>query len=260
MEKSWTTGENLSAAELSSRYNIPRDEIESFREMMRIYTQGETIIREGDNDKTLFLLRHGVVNISKEIGYNESEHIAIIKAVNFFGEMSLINDNPRSATVEAYSDEAVVYAVGRPNVHLILTNPHWGEMLLSRLSNDLARTSNQLASTVQTVQEIKRDKEFLEKKLEEAQAEREASAQSTAKVLSALSEFQLVIQREAIVGSRGWAYLQALNRVTALLVSSYLPEIACRQQPADREVLKSCLSELGKNEPKGVYNTLINML
>ncbi len=260
MEKAWSSGESFSPAELSSRYNIPRDEIESFHEMMRIYHRGEIIIREGDNDKTLFLLRYGVVNVSKEIGQNESEHIAIIKSVNFFGEMSLINDNPRSATVEAYSDEAVVYAVGRPNVHLILTNPHWGEMLLTRLSNDLARTSNQLASTVQTVQEIKRDKELLDDKLKEVQAEREAFVQTTARVLSALSEFQFVIQKEAIVGTRGWAYLQALNRVTALLITSYLPEIACLQQPADLEILKTSLSELGKNEPKGVYKNLIDML
>lgn len=260
MSPDWIPGSKFTPAELSVRYSIPREEAESFQDTTRIYPCGTLIINEGDSDKTLYLLRHGMVTVYKYIELEKQEHIALIRAVNFFGEMSLLNDQPRSATVEAYSEEAVVYAVDRPNVSLILGNPRWGELLLTRLSKDLARTDNQLAAIMQTMLAMKQEKASLEEDLQAARLEQQNLLEKLTRVIATLAEFQRVIQDEAIVGSRGWVYLQALNRLTGLLVSQALPELPHPDQAPDRSLLRACLEELGRKEPKSVYRNLLEAI
>jgi CRP-like cAMP-binding protein len=256
MSRNWIPADQFTPAELAVRYEIPREEIESFQAMVRIYPQGAAVIREGNPDRTLFLLRFGVVDVLKQAGPEQREHIARIPAVNFFGEMSLLNDRPRSASVEVHSGEALVYAVDRPNVSLILGNPRWAELLLTRLSKDLARADDQLAAAAQTTHELENEKRRLEESVRCTEVEREVLVENVARVIAALSTFQGVIQDEAIVGSRGWVYLQALNRLTALLAQKYLPELSGRQRPADLQMLHACLEELGRKEPKPIYRNL----
>ena len=162
MNINWISGETLSHGELVSRFDLPREEIPSFQKSMRIYPKGETIIREGERDKTLFLLRDGLVSVYKNTSPNEREHIGEIEAVNFFGEMSMIIDEPRTATIEASTERVLVYAMERPDLKNILTNTRWGEMLLSRIAKNLADTNDALSASLKNAAQLKKEKSQLE--------------------------------------------------------------------------------------------------
>lgn len=132
----------VTADELHERFGIAPEEAASFHDIACAYTAGDTIIREGDQERALYLLRVGTVDVLKHSAVGDDAMDAI-DAVNFFGEMSMINDEPRSATIVARSERVVVYRIPNPNIHTILTNPVWAELLISRLARNLARCVEQ---------------------------------------------------------------------------------------------------------------------
>ena len=107
--------------------------------MERIYSPGEIIIEEGKRDRALYMLKSG------ELGVLKGERLVakIAKQGALFGEMSVILDQPRSATVKALASSVVeVYSVGinalaRDNTRVV-------ELLLRTLAKRLAETTARL--------------------------------------------------------------------------------------------------------------------
>jgi CRP-like cAMP-binding protein len=255
----WLEGDAISPSELVLRYEIPREEIASFHQFIRVYPYGGTLIREGDTDKSLYLLRSGTLAILKQSGAEQRE-IATIEAVNFVGEMSLINEEPRNATVQVTSDQALVYVLARPNFNLILSNPKWAEMLISRLSKNLAHNNTQLVATTALIQELRAENVRLHGELEQQQAESQRLVKNLEQALDAVLFFENMIVGFAVTGSRGWAYLKALVDVTRTLVAHYLPQTRLTEEAADPKVVQECLKIVQQARPSSIYDKLFDSL
>lgn len=158
--RGYKSGESLAPEELCDQFGIPIEEANFYRDSIRIYPKGEIIIKEADQEQALYLLRVGTVEVSKGSGASH-ESMGTIDAVNIFGEMSMINDEPRSATVTAATDNALVYRIATPNIHTILTNPMWAELLISRLCKNLARSLEQQVAASEQVKELQSELERL---------------------------------------------------------------------------------------------------
>jgi CRP/FNR family cyclic AMP-dependent transcriptional regulator len=63
--------------------------------------EGEVIIREGEIGETMFFVLRGGVSVIKSMDTPNSLHLADIMVDDFFGEMSLFDRQPRSASVVA---------------------------------------------------------------------------------------------------------------------------------------------------------------
>ncbi len=70
------------------------------------FKKGATIIHEGTTGSYAYLIISGSVEVSKQVG---DEKLALSRLVkgNIFGEMSLVDDKPRSATIVALEDTEV---------------------------------------------------------------------------------------------------------------------------------------------------------
>ena len=67
----------------------------------RSYKQGSTIVRQGDTSMSLYVILTGAVRVSRESEGGGSVEVEQLGPGGAFGEMGLIEDLPRAATVVA---------------------------------------------------------------------------------------------------------------------------------------------------------------
>jgi CRP-like cAMP-binding protein len=79
---------------------------QSLRE--RALRRGQVLIREGEIGEEMFIVVRGSLVISKLVKERVEQVLARAGPGDFFGEMSLFDRSPRSATVQADSDAAVL--------------------------------------------------------------------------------------------------------------------------------------------------------
>lgn len=73
----------------------------------RSFAPGETIMREGETGVGAFMIRSGKVEVTKESG-DETEHLNTLGPGAVLGEIALITDLPRTATVRAVEPTELV--------------------------------------------------------------------------------------------------------------------------------------------------------
>lgn len=80
----------------------------------------QVIFREGEMGNEMYVVLEGRVMISKYIPGAGEEALAFLERGGYFGEMALIDNEPRSADARAHEDGAVVLAIPREVVEGIL--------------------------------------------------------------------------------------------------------------------------------------------
>ena len=65
----------------------------------RTFPKGRTIVAEGEPSQSLYILLSGRAKVQRSDSEGKEVIIAVLGAGEFFGEMSLIDDEPRSASV-----------------------------------------------------------------------------------------------------------------------------------------------------------------
>jgi CRP/FNR family transcriptional regulator, cyclic AMP receptor protein len=70
--------------------------------------RGQVLFREGESGEEMFVVLRGSIVISKPVTGRVEQVLARIGPGDFFGEMSLFDRSPRSATVQADSDVALL--------------------------------------------------------------------------------------------------------------------------------------------------------
>jgi CRP-like cAMP-binding protein len=89
------------------------------------YASGASLFQEGDEGSEMYVILEGRVIISKYIPGAGEEALAILERGDFFGEMSLIDGEPRSADARAYNGPLTVLALDQATVReVIAMDPH----------------------------------------------------------------------------------------------------------------------------------------
>jgi hypothetical protein len=91
------------------------------------FSAGETVFRQGEFPDRLFLIGEGEAEVIREATHGEDILLARLKPGEFFGEMGILGDSPRSATVKAATDLRTL-SIHRSYLGPILTYlPAWKE-------------------------------------------------------------------------------------------------------------------------------------
>lgn len=69
----------------------------------RLFKEGEFIIREGDSGDFMYLIISGKVGITKRLESGDGKPLAVFGPGDCFGEMSLLDNETRSASAQAVS-------------------------------------------------------------------------------------------------------------------------------------------------------------
>ena len=110
------------------------------------YSEGEVIFRQNDVSESLYIVVHGEVYVQRD-----GERIAELPAGAHFGEMALLNQRPRSATVVAAKDTSLL-RLTRDAFYQVVQQDHVvGVKFLWKLAQTL---SLRLEDTFDTPEEI----------------------------------------------------------------------------------------------------------
>jgi CRP-like cAMP-binding protein len=86
----------------------------------KAFSANQVIFREGENAHEMYVVLEGRVMISKFIPGAGDEALAFLERGGYFGEMALIDNQPRSADAKAHENGAVVLAIPREVLEGIL--------------------------------------------------------------------------------------------------------------------------------------------
>ena len=104
--------------------------------------KGGMILTQGDEGEALFLIRTGQVKVSVVAEDGREVILSVLGAGSFFGEMALLDDEPRSAHVFAM-EESVLLSLRREDFRARLAqSPELGIALLRELSRRLRRADD----------------------------------------------------------------------------------------------------------------------
>ncbi|HUP60521.1 MAG TPA: cyclic nucleotide-binding domain-containing protein [Thermoanaerobaculia bacterium] len=104
------------------------------------FRDGSMIFREGDKGDKLYIVLDGRVRISKFIPGVGEEALTVLDRGDFFGEMALIDDMPRSADAKAHERDATVLSIDRATLNEILSmDPHASLQFLNLLCRMISR-------------------------------------------------------------------------------------------------------------------------
>jgi SulP family sulfate permease len=120
----------------------------------RAYRSGEIVIKEGSSDRDLFIMSRGTASVRVELpGQGRQRRVASFSAGSMFGELALLDRQPRSATVTA-DEEAVCYVLSEEAFGALgRDHPAIAIKILTNLGRELSRRlrrANAMISQLET--------------------------------------------------------------------------------------------------------------
>ncbi len=117
----------------------------------REYTAGEFIFSQGDPGLGMYVVESGQVEIVLTEPNNEQRTLTVLKPGDFFGELSLLDESPRSASAVARSFSKIIGFFRPDLIELLDRSPKSGTKILFKLGEVIGTrlriTNEQLGKT-----------------------------------------------------------------------------------------------------------------
>src|SRR3954462_5308574 len=114
----------------------------------RTIDRGHVVFNEGDTGDRLFIVLDGKVKISRSATDGRENLLAVLGPSEMFGELSLFDPGPRTATATAITDSTLASLDHDDLRPLLLAQPAVGMHLLRALAQRLRRTNEAMADLV----------------------------------------------------------------------------------------------------------------
>jgi len=111
----------------------------------RAYTRGDIVFQKDDPGQSLFIVEEGQVRIYMPGAQGTDLTLAVMGPQEFFGDMSLLDGRPRSASASAITDATLVSLERADFTNLLRARPDAALAILAEITGRL-RGSDQMAS------------------------------------------------------------------------------------------------------------------
>lgn len=107
----------------------------------KAYPQGSVILREGEFGDSIFLIGSGSVQVFLRGTEGQPIPLAILGAEEFFGEMAVLEQRPRSATVTARENCRLLEVRGEEFLKLLEAHPDIRSKVRAKMRERLGQSS-----------------------------------------------------------------------------------------------------------------------
>ena len=111
----------------------------TFEQHVRFFDQGAVIFRENDEGNEMFIIIQGIVEIRKATGASSSKVLTTLQKGDMFGEMAIIEKQPRSASAVAVQPTRVLVLNEKLYDNMVGTNPDFARKMNKILSERIRR-------------------------------------------------------------------------------------------------------------------------
>ncbi len=123
--------------------SLPQEALEKIaaKAKMRQFFPDETVVWQGKASDSLYLIINGIVAVKKIIASGQEQIFAYLMAGNTFGEVGILENQPRSATVSALSDVDVLVIQRDDFIQMMYDYPQIGIGLCKMLGKYLVESN-----------------------------------------------------------------------------------------------------------------------
>ncbi len=111
------------------------------------YSKGDIVLREDDSSgQSLFIIAKGEVKVILTAEGGREAILATLKQGEFFGEMAILDGEPRSATVRTVEDSRILTIRRDDFLSTVKKHPDLALTLLAEMSRRLRKSNRQISS------------------------------------------------------------------------------------------------------------------
>jgi CRP/FNR family cyclic AMP-dependent transcriptional regulator len=110
------------------------DETAALPKFRQRYRKSEVIFEEGSTGSEMYLIHSGRVLLSVRQSETQEVPMVVLNPGDFFGEMALVDDSPRSATASAVEDGTELFVMDRARfLFMVRQQPEFALSLMHTL-------------------------------------------------------------------------------------------------------------------------------
>tara|TARA_E500000075_G_C6920435_1_gene283870 strand:- start:292 stop:738 length:447 start_codon:yes stop_codon:yes gene_type:complete len=111
----------------------------------KVYPKSENIFEKGDEGSSLYIIVEGAVRIHDASDANKaSKTLAVLKEGEFFGELSILDNETRSASATA-QDDSILLEIGQHSFQrLMVENFELSQNLLASLAHRIRKLTEKI--------------------------------------------------------------------------------------------------------------------
>ncbi len=127
---------------------VSEDALESIASLMieRGFPKNKTIVEEGAPGDYMYIIVEGRVKVTKLSGDGREKILELLDVGDFFGEMSLFDEAPRSASVKAMSQVRILALARNDFLRLLSRSPDIALSVIQELTRRLRQVDEQASS------------------------------------------------------------------------------------------------------------------
>ena len=134
---------SIGASDLSVEEEKEAEHGKGLEEKVSSYPAGTIIFKEGDTGNCMYDIHFGRVGIYTGYGTPEQKEITVLYPNKFFGEMGMLDNEPRSATAVTLDNDTTIETIYPEDLaELMKINPSKVDMIMMHLSHRLRSLTN----------------------------------------------------------------------------------------------------------------------
>jgi CRP/FNR family transcriptional regulator, cyclic AMP receptor protein len=118
---------------------------------VKLFESGDIVFKEGEKGDLMYVLLEGAVELKMKVERGETVLKIVDTPNDFFGEMALLDERPRSATAIAAKKTKVLAVDGPTFESMILANGKFALKIIKVLAARIRRSNDQVSDLIETM-------------------------------------------------------------------------------------------------------------